>query len=208
MNNRRTAFSMVHLEALASSSFASLTLLNLVGRGEPMMVGLPLWLRLTELLRTHDVLMTCVTNGTFLRKRLTPDVLPLIDTLTLSIDGTDAATFAENRGGASLENWLNNLQYFNDMRRKSGLLRRPRLGLSWTLKRNNIHQFPDFIRLALKYDADLLYIRHLFVFHEKDEAQSLVGEPVLTNRYLREGYTLLKGHRMKLDAVPLSVETL
>lgn len=206
LNNRRRAFAPQMLDRLAEDTFGSLSLVNLVGRGEPMMVGNPLWSRLIDHLKAYDVLMTCVTNATFLKRRIDEDVLPVIDTLTCSIDGTTADVFARNRGGASLEAWMDNVNYFNNLRQKSELARLPRLGLSWTLKRNNIHQFPDFIRLAIDLQADLLYIRHLFVFHERDREQSLVGHPVLANRYLREGYALLEGHRIKLDAVPLADE--
>jgi len=204
MNNRRKAFDMDMLDRLAEDTFPSLTLVNLVGRGEPMMVGLPLWQRLISHLLTYDVFMTCVTNATFLTKRIDEAILPVVDTLTASIDGTTPEIFAANRGGASLENWRRNIDHFNSLRKKSGLARLPRLGLSWTLKRNNIHQFPDFIRLAIELEADLLYVRHLFVFHEKDRGESLVCEPELTNRYLNEGYAMLEGKSIKLDAVPLA----
>jgi len=192
------------LDRLAEDTFPSLTLVNLVGRGEPMMVGLPLWQRLISHLLTYDVFMTCVTNATFLTKRIDEAILPVVDTLTASIDGTTPEIFAANRGGASLENWRRNIDHVNSLRKKSGLARLPRLGLSWTLKRNNIHQFPDFIRLAIELEADLLYVRHLFVFHEKDRGESLVCEPELTNRYLNEGYAMLEGKSIKLDAVPLA----
>lgn len=204
LNNRRKQFDIKMLDRLAADAFPSLTLCHLVGRGEPMMVGLPLWQRLMQHLAAYDVLMNVVTNGTFLTRRISAESMPVIDTLTASIDGMTQETFGANRGGASLAEWRRNLDYFNGLRDGSGLARRPRLGLSWTLKRNNIHQFPDFVRLAIELQADLLYIRHLFVFHEKDRPQSLVAEPELANRYLAEGYALLEGRNIKLDAVPLA----
>jgi MoaA/NifB/PqqE/SkfB family radical SAM enzyme len=203
-NNRRKPFDLAMLDRLAADAFPALTLLNLVGRGEPMMVGLPLWGKLIGHLDRYDVLMTCVTNGTFLRRRIDERTLPVIDTLTVSIDGTSPEVFAANRGNASLDEWKRNVGYFNELRHASKLARKPRLGLSWTLKRNNIAQFPDFVRLAMDLGADLLYVRHLFVFHAKDQDQSLVSEPDLANRFLKEGYDLLQGRSIKLDAAPLS----
>jgi hypothetical protein len=102
---------------------------------------------------------------------------------------------------------MRNLAYFQSLREHPTLLRPPRLGLSWTLKRNNIDQFPDFIRFAIASKADLLYVRHLLLFRPGDAAQSLIDEPALCNRYLSEGYALLKGTRIKLDVPPLSDST-
>jgi len=204
MNNRRAAFSIDMLDRLAAETFPGLTLVNLVGRGEPMMVGMPLWSRLIDHLEHNDVMMTCVSNGTFFRRRLDQRVLSVLDTLTVSIDGISPQVFAANRGGASLSQWQDNVAYFNQLRDAAPLARRPRLGLSWTLKRNNIHEFPGFVEMAIRNRADLLYVRHLFVFHEKDRGESLVDAPELANRYLREGYALLRGTAMKLDAAPLA----
>ena len=43
---------------------------------------------LVDALQRHDVLLGFVTNGTLLRRRLTPEILPLLDTVTVSIDVT------------------------------------------------------------------------------------------------------------------------
>ena len=204
MNNRRLSFTREMLDKLAHEVFPYLTLVNLVGRGEPTMVTTDLWNRLFELCETYRVLLTCVTNGSFVKHRLDLEKLRQLDTLTFSIDGMTSEVFAANRGGADLGAFMDNLAHFQSLRRDPSLLRPPRLGLSWTLKRNNIEQFPDFIRFAIAADADLLYVRHLLLFRPDDAAQSLVDEPDLCNRYLSAGYALLKGTRIKLDVPPLS----
>ena len=204
MNNRRLSFTREMLDKLAHEVFPYLTLVNLVGRGEPTMVPTDLWNRLFELCETYRVLLTCVTNGSFVKHRFDLEKLRQLDTLTFSIDGMTSEVFAANRGGADLGAFMDNLAHFQSLRRDPSLLRPPRLGLSWTLKRNNIEQFPDFIRFAIAADADLLYVRHLLLFRPDDAAQSLVDEPDLCNRYLSAGYALLKGTRIKLDVPPLS----
>ncbi|EZP53148.1 radical SAM protein [Delftia sp. RIT313] len=205
MNNRRPAFSQDVLESLAHEVFPYLTLINLVGRGEPSMVSMPLWNRLFELCEAYNVLVTCVTNGTFVKQRFDERKIRLVDTLTFSIDGITDEVFAANRTGADLPTFKKNLDYYQTLRRGSDLLRRPRLGLSWTLKRNNIHEFPDFIRFAIESEADLLYVRHLLLFRPEDAEQSLVGEPELCNHYLSIGYAMLEGQQIKLDVPPLAV---
>jgi len=204
MNNRRAAFGASLLEKLAHEAFPSLTLLNLVGRGEPMMVSEALWNKLAQMLNHYRVLLSCVTNGYFLTKRINETILPVIDTLTVSIDGTTEDVFASNRGGASLAVVLKNIEHFQRLRNELNIARRPRLGFSWTLKKNNIHQFPDFVRLALSFDVQLLYVRHLFVFRDKDRFESLINSPDLVNQYLQQAYDLIAGTRMKLDVPPLA----
>lgn len=204
MNNRRPSFTQPMLEKLAHEVFPHLTLVNLVGRGEPTMVSTDLWNKLFELCDTYRVLVTCVTNGSFVQQRFDVEKMRQLDTLTFSIDGMTSDVFSANRGGADLGVFMRNLAHFQSLRQDPTLLRPPRLGLSWTLKRNNIDQFPDFVRFAIASKADLLYVRHLLLFRPGDAAQSLVDEPAVCNRYLSEGYALLKGTRIKLDVPPLS----
>lgn len=204
LNNRRAPFTAAALERLGHEVFPHLTSLTLVGRGEPLMVSEALWTQLITLLERYGVFLNCVTNGYFIKRRITKKVLPLIDILTVSIDGMDAQTFAENRGGADLERVLDNVRYFHELRTRTALARRPRLGFSWTLKRNNIAQFPDFIRFIKQFEPESLYVRHLLLFHEKDREQSLVNDPALANRYLREAYALLAGMNIKHDCPPLT----
>lgn len=206
MNNRRLAFDGELLESLGKEVFPFLTLINLVGRGEPSMVPLALWNRFFELCDENKVLVTCVTNGSFVKQRFDAKKISMLDTLTFSIDGMTHDVFTHNRGGADLDDFLNNLNYFQEIRHGLNVLRKPRLGLSWTLKRNNIHQFPDFVRFAIDAKADLLYVRHLLLFRPQDADESLINEPELTNRYLSVGYNLLKGTDIKLDVPPLSLD--
>lgn len=202
-NNLRNELSLDLLERLAHEVFPHLTLVNLVGRGEPTMVTNKLWSRLVELLAYYRVFMTCVTNGSFIKNRINEEALAIIDTLTFSIDGITKDTFSTNRGGADLDIFFDNVAYFNDLRQKSQLMRQPRLGFSWTIKRNNIAEFPEFIRFIKQFAPDYLYVRHLLVFYQQDQEQSLLNSPELANHFLKEGYDLLRGSNIKLDVPPL-----
>jgi len=204
LNNRRPPLNAEVLETLAHEVFPYLTLVNLVGRGEPTMVSASQWNRFFELCEAYNVLVTCVTNGSFVKQRFDARKMRLLDTLTFSIDGMTEEVFTANRGGADLNTFMKNLDHFQCLRREQHLLRCPRLGLSWTLKRNNIHQFPDFVRFAIEAGADLLYVRHLLLFRPADASESLLWDPDLCNRYLAMGYELLKGSPMKLDVPPLA----
>ena len=206
-HNRMGAMSPERLSALADELFPHLTLVNVVGRGEPLMVSDALWNQFVASVARHRVLFTVVTNGYFIERRITPGVLPHLDTLTVSIDGFDPATFAANRGGASFDKVMDGLRHFDALRRSACLPRRPKLCISWTLKKNNIREFPEFVKYASRFEPDRYYVRHLFLFHEEDAEQSLLDVPELANRYLAEAYDLLAEQGVETDCPPLFERT-
>jgi MoaA/NifB/PqqE/SkfB family radical SAM enzyme len=191
------------LAKLAHEVFPHLTTVNIVGRGEPLMVSDGLWEDLIGYLRRYRVFLSVTTNGYFVERRITADVLPLIDTLAVSIDGLRPETFAENRGGASFDKVLAGIRWYHELRKQACLPRRPKLCLSWTLKKNNIAEFPDFVRLVAPLEPDRFYVRHLLLFQEKDRQQSLLDTPETANRYLREAYALLEEYGIETDCPPL-----
>jgi radical SAM protein with 4Fe4S-binding SPASM domain len=123
----------------------------------------------------------------------------------VSIDGNSEETMRANRGVSLARG--EGVRHYHELRNASGMARRPRLGFSWTLKRNNIHELPDFIERVAEFEPDRLYSRHLLVFFEKDQDQSLVGEVDLVNRYLRPAYAAMERLGMVSDCPPLMAET-
>jgi MoaA/NifB/PqqE/SkfB family radical SAM enzyme len=202
-HNKMDAMSREMLGKLAAEVFPHLTVINVVGRGESTMVSKALWDDFVRYVRQHQVFVSMVTNAYDLKKKITAELIPFIDTLTISIDGITESTFAMNRGGASLRHTIEEIAYYHALRRSSELARRPKLCLSWTLKRNNIAEFPEFIRQMAQFEPDLIYARHLFVFHEKDRAESLLDSQSEANHYLAEAYALMKVHGIRSECPPL-----
>jgi radical SAM protein with 4Fe4S-binding SPASM domain len=204
--NRMPEMTVARLERLADETFPSLTALGIVGRGEPLAVSNRLWSALIERLRRDRVFLTAVTNGTFMARRVTPELMPLLETLTVSVDGGSQETFGSHRGGARLEDLLEQVAAYDELRRSSGLTRRPRLGFSWTLMRDNIDELPRFLERVAPLQPDLFYSRHLFVFHKATADQSIRDRPDLVNGPLAEAHALLARYDIRSDCPPL-VET-
>lgn len=202
-HNRLGHISTAHIQLLATEVFPHLTLLHLVGRGEPLMVSDKLWNLLVEQAHRNRLLLTVVTNGYFVKRRITEDIIPLIDTLTISIDGFSPEILATNRGGASFDTLVGAMGHFHELRKRMLLPRRPKLCISWTLKRNNIAELPAFVRFVAQFEPDRFYMRHLLVCHDKDEEQSLLREPEIVNRYLTETYALFDKMDIETDCPPL-----
>lgn len=202
-HNKMNAMSREMLAALANETFPHLTVINIVGRGESTMVSKALWSDFIGHIKKHQVFINLVTNAYDLKQKITPDLIAHIDTLTISIDGITEHTFAANRGGASLAHIMDEITFFHELRKKAGLARRPKLCLSWTLKKNNIAEFPDFIRKMATFEPDLIYARHLLIFHEKDRTESLLDIPDVANVYLAEAYALMQKFKIRSECPPL-----
>jgi radical SAM protein with 4Fe4S-binding SPASM domain len=196
------------LDHLADTVFPGLTSVTTIGRGEPLYLAEPLWNRLIAHLKAHQVLLSVVSNGVLVKKRITADLMPLMDTLTVSVDGLSQETFGANRGNAHIDTILDNIRHFHELRRAAGLPRRPKLCLSWTLKRNNIGELLDFIEVAKEFEPDLLFTRHLMIFHEHDRGQSLLGDVELANRLLEPVYRRLKELGIRHECPPLAAADL
>ena len=205
-HNKKNEISLDLLQQIADDIFPHITALSLVGRGEPTLVNDKVWNQCMSLVQNYNVKVSCVTNGHFIKKRFTPDIIPYIDELCISMDGNTSETHRINRGGSSLQKVFDNVLYFHETRQALKLARRPKLSFYWTLMTNNIHELPDFIREAAKFEPDFFAIRHLVVFHDKDRHLSLLGHPQLTNKYLKEAYEELKKQGVKYEAPPLMVD--
>jgi len=205
-HNQKNDISLDLLKRLGHELFPHITALSLVGRGEPTMATDETWGVCMDLVKQYNVKISCVTNGHFIRKRFTPELVPYIDELCISIDGNTDETHYINRGGSSLKVVLDNIEYFHMTRESLNLALRPKMSIYWTLMTNNINELPDFIRRIAPLEPDYFAIRHLVVFHEKDTNLSLIGKPELTNKYLKEAYAELKRFNIEYEAPPLMDE--
>ena len=184
-HNQMSEMPVERLIRLADEVFPSLTSVGLVGRGEPLLVSNRLWNTLIQKLDEHHVLLTLVTNGTIVRRRITAEVMRRIETVHLSVDGGTESTFAINRRGSHLSQAIDALEYLNEIRRPLGLARRPRIGVTWTLKSNNVTELPEFIEHAIGIGIEQVTLRHLLVFHGHSRGDPVIDQPELANGPLR-----------------------
>lgn len=204
-HNRQPEMPVVRLRRLAEEVFPHVSVVSLVGRGEPTLASDELWNCMTEQLRAHDVRMSCVTNGTRVRQRFDAALMPWVHELIFSIDGDTAETFETNRAGARFDAVLENLRYYHELRNSVPLARRPQLTISWTLKRNNVGELASFVRRIAPLEPDLLSLRHLVVFQDKERSQSLLDYPEEANVALSEAYAELERLGMRHESPPLMI---
>ena len=191
------------LDKVAHEVFPHIDCVNLVGRGEPLYASDLLWRTLIEHLTRYGVMLVVVTNGTFIRRRITADVLPLIETLSVSIDGASPETFARNRGGASFDRVIEAIAYFHNLRKQACLPRRPKLSISWTIKKNNVAELPSFVKFMAQFEPDKYFFRYMVLCEELEQDQSLLDDPESANGYLRETFALLEAQGVEVTRPPL-----
>ncbi len=179
------------LKKLATEVFPHVDCVNLVGRGEQLLASDRLWSAFCGHLAHYGVRLGMVTNGTLVKRRITPELLPLIDTMVVSIDGGTPETFAKNRGGASFERVMGAVSYFHDLRKRACLPRRPKLGVSWTIKKNNVAELPGFVRHIEQFEPDKFFFRHMVLCEEVEQDQTLVDDPATVNAHLTDAYAFL-----------------
>ena len=202
-HNRSPEMPVEDFLRLARETFPHVSVVSLVGRGEPTLASDALWKCVTDQLRKHDVRMSCVTNGTRIRQRFDAELMPWVHELIFSFDGNTAETFAINRAGAKFEAVLDNLRYYHALRNTVPLARRPQLTISWTLKRNNVAEVPDFVRRIAEFEPDLISLRHLVVFQDKERSESLLDYPEEANAALSEAYAEMDRLGIRHESPPL-----
>jgi len=106
------------------------------------------------------------TNGVRLQGDMLERLYPALDTLVVALDAARAATHARlHASPAGFDTVLANLRAFAEARRsqRNAAGGRPRLLLSFALLRSNLHEAPDFVRLAADLGAQAVLFRHLVV---------------------------------------------
>jgi MoaA/NifB/PqqE/SkfB family radical SAM enzyme len=118
------------------------TKVALISGGEPLLN--PEWPQIAELLRSRDLKLWLLTSGLSLAKHA-PRATALFEAITVSLDGTDAATYAAIRGLDAFEKVCEGI-------RAVAHTETP-VSVRVTLQRANYRQLPQFIRLARELGA-------------------------------------------------------
>lgn len=205
-HNRQPEMPLERLRAIAGETFPHVSTCSIVGRGEPTLVSDALWEELKAQLRRHDVRLSCVTNGTRVRQRFDAAFLPSVHELIFSMDGFRRETFEANRLGAKYETVVDNLRYYHDLRSRVPQSRRSQLTISWTLKHNNVAELPDFARWIAQFEPDLISLRHLVVFQDKERHESLLEHTAEANEALAECYRELDRRGIRHESPPLMLD--
>jgi len=131
----------------------------LSGIGEPLMN--PHFFSMVDILAERNIKCEFFTNGTLLTERMQKAILsrPNIDTIIISCDGAEKATFEALRVGANFESWKRSVREFvSAARRRQG----PAMCLSLNIvvNKRNLNEVENIIRLAAELGFDSVGVLH------------------------------------------------
>ena len=139
--------------------FDGLGELHLQGLGEPMMH--PRFFDMVRYAVEKGIRVTTNSNLTLLNARRAEQcVTSGLDTLHVSLDGANAATYERIRVRAHFDRVVGNLARLLETRRRLGS-DRPHLRMVMVLMRQNLDELPDLVRLAARYEMEGVFAQHL-----------------------------------------------
>jgi len=139
--------------------FPGLEELQLQGLGEPMMH--PRFFEMVEYAVGRGVRVGANTNATYLNaSRAERCVSSGLGDLHISIDGATAETYERIRVRAHFDRVIANVDRLTATRRSLGS-DSPRVRMVVVAMRENLHEFPDLVRLARRLEIDAVFVQHL-----------------------------------------------
>ena len=169
--------------SLADAAFPFARWVSFSAAGEPLCSeNIQEELRLVE---KYNVALEILTNGTLLgRSELLEPLLRTLRWIKISIDAASKSVFESIRRGGRFEQILENVERFNTARDALPPDRRPRLWFNIVLMKRNIEEFPAWVELAHRYQADCLHANHLLIHDRSLRPESLIFHKELANRYI------------------------
>jgi len=131
------------------------------------------------------------TNATLLTEEISEKMIRMgFHAMNISLDAATKATFEKVRKGARFETVIDNIERLNHLKERHGS-EYPRLSYSFVLMKSNIHELPDFIRLAGRLKASDIHLMHMARFNmNKEVEESLFDDKAKCNRMLAKSRLL------------------
>jgi radical SAM protein with 4Fe4S-binding SPASM domain len=184
--------------------FPDLEELQLQGLGEPLMH--PRFFDMVTAAADRGIQVSTNTNATLLNdQRAERCVTSGLAHIHISIDGATAETYERIRVRSHFDRVIRNIEGLVGARRRLKSAT-PRIRMVVVAMRQNLHEFPDLVRLARRLEIDSVFVQHLC--HDFGESslpapykpmrdfvdeQTLIGEdPERVERYFTEARAVAK----------------
>ncbi len=167
--------------------------LHLQGLGEPMMH--PRFFDMVEYAARRGVRVSTNSNLTLLNARRAERCISSgLDCLHFSLDGATAETYERIRLRAHFDRVVGNLGRLLELRRQQGA-RQPRVRLVMVIMRQNLHELPDLVRMAHRWEVESMFVQHLC----HDFGEATLPERYLPMRDFVQGETLLNEDPQRIE---------
>lgn len=193
--------------------FPHLLQIKLQGMGEPLLNSD--FFKMVAYADQKGIIVRTVTNATLIMGPMAEKIIksPLAE-LTISVDGATKETYEHIRRGGKFDRVVENIRNLVRLRKEQGDGRTPMLTVWMVGTKDNIHEFPQLIRLAKELGVDKVYLQHHLNFwgtteYQKDMAQYAINREDTDSHYTREVERILAESRniAKTLGMPLTVYT-
>jgi MoaA/NifB/PqqE/SkfB family radical SAM enzyme len=169
------------------------------GFGEPLMH--PHFLEMVRLARERGFRVEVTTNGMLLDAGLARELVASgVTKVTISLDGPDASTYANVRGG-TLEVVLANVEALLEARRRAR--RQLTTGLAFVAMRRNIASLPHLLQLAAQLGVDFVSVSNVIPHTPEMADESLWNRAAWATSFASESWR----PRLTLAALDLDETT-
>lgn len=152
-------------------NISSLQKISFWGFGEPLLH--PDIVEMVTLAKQLGVETQIITNALLLDEAKSEGLIAAgLDSIVISVDGTESETNADIRSGASLEQIKKNVNRLRDIRRNSPN-HNPEIGIEYVVMRSNIKELKNLHKVALDMGASFIVISNLLPYTEELKGEVL-----------------------------------
>ncbi len=155
-----------------SNYFKEIEFIDLSGWGEPLLNDKIC--DMVKIAKSYKCKVGFTTNGMLLNPEIIRKLIENgIDYIDISLDGGTAHTYEKIRGGAVFEHLINNIKSLSEIKREL-VTDKPSLTLTFCMMQQNIHELPDVIKIAKKYNISTVVAKNLDVISNKDDLDEII----------------------------------
>lgn len=134
--------------------------------------------------------ISITTNGTLLSDHIIDQILNSSTTdICISLDAGTKQKYEKIRLGANFEQVIANIKKLVETRNQRGA-NLPRISTNFVLLRANIHELPDYVRIAINIGVDYIGTVNPFGFFDSDKNEALYEIPRAEGIFSRISRTL------------------
>ena len=193
------------LDRLEKEVFPNASKVTLSGFHEPLMNPELLIRGIESCYRAEVPVVDFVTNGLLFTETTAREIMERgVSRIFFSVDGASSRTYDRMRTGGYFTTFVDKLSMISRMRKELRLANRLTLSFICVMRHSNIQEAPDLMRLAARYDVDIVELRYMMKVDVSaaGEDELVIHHQVETDLALDEAAALAVEEGITLELTP------
>jgi MoaA/NifB/PqqE/SkfB family radical SAM enzyme len=169
---------------LAEEALPFATRYSITQTGEPLTIK-----NLEEIIektKRYGAKLGVITNGVLLNEKNIPLIIPVLESIVISMDGATKPVFEKLRKNAKFETVLNNVKLLTLTLEKLSLKKTIPVMINFTLMRSNLYDLPYMIPLAEELRVDVLQVSQIQIADNQIVGEDISFYPSEVSEVLKE----------------------